>query len=81
MMPPAPLTDDWLYWDPETILGYPHSHQPRAEPREPEQLDLFDALNKESPLSLDGRAVYPRRGTGGEGEEKERLAKSLQSGR
>ena len=52
MMPPGPLADDWLYWDPESVASYPHSREghfldgigddPDTEP-EPEQLDLFEA--------------------------------------
>ena len=55
MTPPAPLTDDWLFWDPENIHAYPHSYEPWTAPREPEQLNLFEARNEGSPLSLDGR--------------------------
>lgn len=47
MIPPAPLADDWLYWDPYAIAAYPHSVDPRDGPdaeRDPEQLELFDAL-------------------------------------
>jgi hypothetical protein len=43
MMPCGPLSDDWLYWDPQTIDAYPHSPSPGAcrNDGEPEQLDLF----------------------------------------
>ena len=40
MMPPAPLADDWLYWDPESVASYPHSRE--NDDSEPEQLDLFE---------------------------------------
>lgn len=42
MIPPAPLADDWLYWDPVAVTSYPHS----MEDAEPEQLDLFDARGR-----------------------------------
>jgi hypothetical protein len=44
MMPPGPLADDWLYWDPEAVTSYPHSRDGDGEDsdREPEQLDLFE---------------------------------------
>ena len=40
MMPPGPLADDWLYWDPESVASYPHSRE--SDDSEPEQLDLFE---------------------------------------
>lgn len=55
MMPPGPLADDWLYWDPESVASYPHSREGHFldghfrdgigdDPdTEPEQLDLFEA--------------------------------------
>lgn len=42
MIPPAPLTDDWLYWDPVAVASYPHS----TEDAEPQQLDLFHARDR-----------------------------------
>ena len=44
MMPPAPLADDWLYWDPESVATYPHSVEGSVDDAdiEPEQLDLFE---------------------------------------
>lgn len=49
MMPPGPLADDWLYWDPGAVGSYPHSREgpfPNGSPDdsdgEPEQLDLFE---------------------------------------
>lgn len=54
MTPPAPLTDDWLYWDPETISAYPNSHEPWTGLHEPEQLDLFDERNEGSPPASTG---------------------------
>lgn len=47
MTPPAPLTDDWLYWDPESVQTYPHSQRLWTGPREPEQLELFGLRNVE----------------------------------
>ena len=41
MTPAGPLSDDWLYWDPQTIDAYPHWTEPRVEDHAPEQLDLF----------------------------------------
>ena len=28
-----PLSDDWLYWDPQTIHMYPHAEDPEEAPR------------------------------------------------
>ena len=49
MTPPAPLTDDWLYWDPEAVASYPHSRErdPGDRDTEPEQLDLFEPAQVE----------------------------------
>ncbi len=54
MMARGPLSDDWLFWDPETIFAYPHSRELRAEAMgagevldyssEPLQLELFQAF-------------------------------------
>lgn len=29
MKTPIPLSDDWLYWNPETIHRYPHLSDPK----------------------------------------------------
>ena len=44
MMPPGPLADDWLYWDPGAVGSYPHSRDGGSDDpdTEPEQLDLFE---------------------------------------
>ena len=43
MTPPAPLGDDWLYWDPHAMEAYPHSVDACEEDRGAEQLELFES--------------------------------------
>ncbi len=52
MTPPAPLTDDWLYWDPAEVASFPHSREPLVWTPPPVQLDLFQAAARSagSPL-------------------------------
>lgn len=54
MMPPGPLADDWLYWDPEAVASYPHSrdHDLGDLDVEPEQLDLFGEHSDAGPMPL-----------------------------
>jgi hypothetical protein len=72
MMPCGPLSDDWLYWDPETIEAYPHSCALRSSGRDPEQLELFGARIEGSPPPLMGGRFIPV-GEQGAGEKEERL--------